>query len=727
MVIMRILFLVLLAAGQTVFAQNQLRVYIEDKILKEPLPGASVYFDSLKIGAAADLDGRIEITGIPNGKYDAKIACIGYEPRTVTLTFPSPESSQIKTYYLSPIELPAENIVVLSTTRNNGVEEDSPTRVEVLGKEEIDEEISIRPGNVSKLMGETSGILVQRTSPINGNVSFRLQGLPGEYTQLLKDGFPYFNGLSGGLSLLQIPPLDLRRVEVLKGSSSTFYGSGAIAGVVNLISRQPSETPEWNLILNRTSRKGTDIGSFYQATYNRIGISFLASQGLQDPVDINGDGFTDIPSFNQVTLNPKLIYGLSESDSLSVGLTSFFETRSGGDISAINNGPDSTHRYIEKNQTKRINTQLEYLKKLRMNILIRFKSSLNYIHRNIDVKNAYFSGSQYYSYSELSALFNMGNHTPVAGLNFVTDSFSGKTTGNSAGDKYTYSTSGFFVQDDWKIDPRLILQPAFRFDYHDKYGKFYQPHFSALYKYTSDGSIRLSAGTGYRTPTIDNTLSDREIVNGADIISANAPAEKSMGIELDLGYKYYRNPIAIKVNQAFFYTRVENPVIPADLYHNDSTGVVPGNIRRLFSRGLDTNLNIALDELNLFVDYSFTDVKTKSGDKEYSLFLTPKSKLNMTLTWEGEGSWRTGLEAFYTGSQQFDDSTRVDGYWVFGAMFEKIFHGLSIVGNVENIFDQRQTKDGPVVLPPYENPIFMPLYKPLDGIAANFALKMDLR
>ena len=108
-----------------------------------------------------------------------------------------------------------------------------------------------------------AGIQTQQVSATSANSSIRIQGLDGRYTQLLKDGFPLYAGFSGGLGLLQTPPLDLRQVEIIKGSSSTLYGGGAIAGLINLVSKTPEDKRELNFLANGTSAGGVDASSFY--------------------------------------------------------------------------------------------------------------------------------------------------------------------------------------------------------------------------------------------------------------------------------------------------------------------------------------------------------------------------------------------------------------------------------------------------------------------------------
>src|SRR4029077_11713968 len=121
---------------------------------------------------------------------------------------------------------------------------------------------NMRPGNVAMLLHESTGIQVQQTSATSGTASIRIQGLDAKYTQLLKDGFPNFDNFSSGLSVLEIPPLDLKQVEIIKGPASPLFGGGAIAGVINFISKTPKPKPAYIFILNQSNINQTNIGGF---------------------------------------------------------------------------------------------------------------------------------------------------------------------------------------------------------------------------------------------------------------------------------------------------------------------------------------------------------------------------------------------------------------------------------------------------------------------------------
>lgn len=268
---------------QHAFSQNTFKAIVKDEKTSETLPGVTAYIKSLKKGAPTDANGKLEIKSLPDGTFTIEFSCIGYKPYQLSESFPLTNPEKVTTILLEPVALEMGGITVAATRTNSRIE-DVPVRVEVLGSQEVNEETAIKPGNISKLLGETSGIQIQQTSATSGNVSFRIQGLQGQYTQLLKDGFPLYSGFSTGLSLLQISPLDLQQVEVIKGSSSTLYGSGAIAGIVNLVSKEPTEEPKWTVMLNQTHKGGEMLVHFIRTEMRNLELPSSPAKAHKKPL-----------------------------------------------------------------------------------------------------------------------------------------------------------------------------------------------------------------------------------------------------------------------------------------------------------------------------------------------------------------------------------------------------------------------------------------------------------
>jgi iron complex outermembrane receptor protein len=158
-----------------------------------------------------------------------------------------------------------EEEIIVQGTRTRRRVQDEPIRVEVITREEIEEKLLMRPGNIAMLVNETGGVRVQVTSPALGAANIRVQGMEGRYTQLLADGLPLYGGQASSLGVLQIPPTDLGQVEVIKGAASALYGPSALGGVINLVSRRPGDSVEAEVLANVTTRSGQDLTAYLAA------------------------------------------------------------------------------------------------------------------------------------------------------------------------------------------------------------------------------------------------------------------------------------------------------------------------------------------------------------------------------------------------------------------------------------------------------------------------------
>ena len=211
---------------------------------------ATVTVKDTPSSATTDAQGVAQLSNIPDGEQTIVIFSPGYETKELKLTFPI--MGQPETVVFLKVTNEVGEVTVVSTRTGREID-DVPTRVEAIDEEEVDEKTNMRPANVSMVLNESTGIKVQQTSATSNTQSVRIQGLDGRYTQLLKDGFPAFGGFSGSISLLDILPLDLKQVEIIKGPSATFYGGGAIAGVINFISKEPEDAPVTSMIFNHSS------------------------------------------------------------------------------------------------------------------------------------------------------------------------------------------------------------------------------------------------------------------------------------------------------------------------------------------------------------------------------------------------------------------------------------------------------------------------------------------
>jgi iron complex outermembrane receptor protein len=569
------------------------------------------------------------------------------------------------------------------------------------------------------MLNESTGIQTQQTSATSYNSSIRIQGLDGRYTQILRDGYPLYAGFSGGLSIMQIAPLDLKQVEVIKGSSSTLYGGGAIAGLVNLVSKTPKDERELLFMANGTSAKGLDLSSFYSQRFNKIGVTVFGSANYGSPYDPAHIGLTAIPKFERYTINPRLFF-YAKNTTGDIGISYITEDRTGGSTEYIKNNAAG---YFETNNTDRVTTQFGMTHKLGEHDYINVKNSYSRFKRLITIPNYQFDGVQQSSFTEATYNTQTEKVQWIIGANFLTDDFGEEKISSVSLRDYHYKTCGLFIQNTWTPAESITIESGIRGDYVNEYGFELLPRVSALLKATPKLTIRVGGGFGYKTPTVFNEEAER--IQFQNILPINnAINERSAGGNFDINYRTAIGDAGFSINQLFFYTRLNKPLIL-----NTTPG---GNFEfsnadgHIDTKGMETNLKFTYRDFKLFVGYTYADVKNHFNNIKTRFPLTARHRLNNVLMYEVEEKWKLGLEAYYTSEQKLNDGGRGKPYWVMGFMVEKLWKKFSLFINFENFTDTRQTRFDTIYTGSVNNPVFRDIYAPVDGFVVNGGFKIRL-
>ena len=707
-----ILILCLSLKAQT----SSLQIKVITEAENEPLIGATVYFEALEKGAVTNFDGIANFTGIPDGKHQIVISFLGFETLVEEIQVPSSEAL-IFSLKEAGNQLDA---VVLQSTRSTRTVKKIPTRIEFIGAEELGEKAVMNPTNISMVLRESTGIQMQQTSLSSGNTNIRIQGLDGRYTQLLRDGFPLYGGFSSGLSILQIPPLDLKQFEIIKGSSSTLYGGGAIAGLVNMVSKTPDEEPALDIMLTQTQALGSTANVFYSKRNEKFGLSLYGSGHYQKAYDPEDDGFSNLPKTTSISFNPKLFYYPSEKTTLWFGINGTYDDRIGGDITKIESGEDGVHQYTEENNSKRLSSQFVYQTQLDSLSSLELKNSVSFFDRNLIVPGLNFDGKQTNTFSEITYSRASEKTDWIIGANLYSSNFDENDDLSLQRDQKDL-TYGAFVNNIYDISDHWILETGLRADYNNDFGFFPLPRLSLLYKNDNGFSSRLGGGLGYKIPDI--FTEEAEYINFENVLAidkATVDAERSYGFNFDMNFQTRLfDKIGFSINQLFYATAIKDGLL---LNSTDNGFFRFENAPDvIFSKGAETNIKFTYNDFRWFLNYALIDTKLNYLPGNPQKPLTAKHNAGSVLMYESD-TWRIGYETYYTGKQFLSNGTETTDFVTMGLLLMRNFKFGSAFINFENFTDRRQSRFSPLVLPPHDDPVFPEIYAPTDGFIFSVGL-----
>jgi iron complex outermembrane receptor protein len=721
------IFIFYLLFNSIVFSQNSFTTILKDSLTNELLSSATAKIKGSNNGAIADREGKVTISNIPNGKQTIVFSFIGYEKLELELNFPL--SQVISFVYLEPVNREMEQVLVVGTRSNRSIAKIA-TRVEVL-TEEIDEAATMDPSKIAHLLTHSTGIQVQQTSATSNTANVRIQGLDGRYTQILKDGFPLYGGFSGSLSIMQIPPLDLRQIEYIKGGASTLYGGGAISGLINIISKEPT-SDETIFHVNGSHIGALDVNMFASRKYEKIGFTLLAQRNYHKAFDADKDGFSDLPELTKYNFNPKLVFYISDKNQLSLSGTFTSETRQGGDLKLLNEEtPTDSNFYSEKNEVSRITTQTKFDHRITENNTLTVRNSFNFFDRTLLIRPAFsqgdyrFAGSQVSSFSEFSYTSKKNKNVFISGFNFYTDDFKETPLQSIVLRNEEFQTVGAFANYVFDIGQKISIESGLRGDYVFNQKLHILPRVSALFKWTNKLTTRIGGGLGYRNASIFNQ--EAELLGYQNVLPINrntTEAEQSYGGNADISYRFnITEKIWVNINQMFFYTHLRNPLV---LQSNGSNFEFVNANGFTTSFGGETFFKLGFYDFVFFAGYTYTNATNHFDGTQSLLTLTPRHSLKGDLLYALPKKWRIGVDYELKSSQTLSNGYVTPTFWTYGAVVERYYKNFTFFGNVENILNYRQTKVASLITGPNNTPQFTEVWAPLDGIVFNFGLKIKL-
>lgn len=697
------------AAAQETHGRVAVQVAVQVTAEEAPVEDAVVRSGSA--AARTDAAGRA-VLRLAAGRRALTVRKPGFATAGVTVEVAAGRDTSV-VVALSEEAEELEEIVVTSTRTGRRIE-DEPTRVEVLAREEVEEKMMMTPGDVSMMLNETSGLRVQTTSPSLGGANVRVQGLRGRYTQLLSDGLPLYGGQSGALGLLQIPPMDLSQVEVIKGAASALYGSSALGGVVNLVSRRPGDEAERELLLNQTTRNGTDVVGFAAAPLSeRWGYTLLAGLHRQSEADVDGDRWADIPGYRRAVVRPRLFWGDGGGRSVFVTAGATVEERQGG-------GRVPAGIFPESLGTRRGDVGAVGRFLLGGDLLLTSRVSAMAQRHSHGFGGVAEDDLHSTGFGEAALSGSGGGHSWVLGAALQGERYDAEDV---AGFDYTYVAPSIFGQEEYSLAEWLTFSLAARVDRHSEYGTFANPRLGVLLR-PGAWTVRGSVGTGYFAPT--PFTEETEAIGLARVRPIEGlEAERARTASLDVG----RTLGDLELNATLFGSRTEHAI-----RLRETAGLLELANADGPTRTWGTEMLARYHREPFHVTASHTYLRSREDDPDRpgrrEVPLTPRHALGMVGMWEAEDVGRVGLEVYHTGRQALEENpyrTESRPYTILGLLAERRIGGVRAFINLENLLDVRQTRHDPLVLPARsaEGRWTTDAWAPLEGRVVNAGVRIE--
>lgn len=692
----RILLIVTLVVATRLHAQQPpsgtLNITVQESM--GPVAGALIRSDSRSV--RTDANGRARMV-LPAGQRTLVVTRAGYLTKSVTANVIADTTISI----IINVEMEGDEMVmememeelVVTATRIERLAGNTPVRVEVVDEMEVDENTLMAPSGITMLLNETPGLRVQSASPTLGTGSVRILGLPGQYTAMLADGLPIYGGAASALGPLDISPVDLSRVELIKGAASALYGGQALGGVINLISKRPTGRNE--VLLNRRTMGVTDAATWLSRRFSEnSGASLLVSGTMQERADPDDDGWSDQPRARRWSVRPRY-----SASNVFITAGYGYDDRQGGSA-VFREG--LMGRRIDMGATLRIPRTDSG------NIAMRLALSTNGRERTFGdgpVERDRISTG----FAELTRMMKMKRGALVLGAAVQADAYRNKL--NDSFD-HDWVTPGLFVTADRDVGP-VTLSASVRGDAHPEEGIEITERLAILMRPAPEWTVRLGGGTGFAPPT--SMTEDVEAIGLRAIQPSTISGERSYGVMLDINGRLLGSEFLVTGYGAFINDAIELVAVGDAA----NSGVLRNSTDQMRVGGAEAAAVWRFGGGKFLLTYGYANG---------NIPLINRHRLGGDLMLEKPGVYRVGIEAIYYGRQMLDDDPyrRTSKPYLYTmAIAMRQFGPLEIVANFENLLDVRQTKHSPLVRPSHTigGRRTTDVWAPLEGFMANVALR----
>ncbi len=616
---------------------------------EEPLAYANIALEGTPFGVASGEDGAFRLEGIPPGTYRLVISALGYLAWARQIEVGEGEALALGRIVLEPNILNLQEAVVTGTMKETYLK-DSPVKVEVISGRYLQQQGA--PTNLMESVALINGAQEVVACGVCGTNSISLNGLPGAYTAILMDGTPIYGNLAAVYGLSGIPRSIIERIEVIRGPSSTLYGSEAVAGVINIITKHPEEQP----LLSADVMGTTNGESFGNLTFApRLG-KWRAYTGIDygytnKYADKNEDGFGDFVNLNRLSFFTKWELERESGKAFSIFGKYYSESRRNGVEEFMQDGAWRNLRGSEEVYGESIFTRRGELfgtYELPAAVALKLDYSLSYHYQDSYYGADFYEAEQAIAFANLTLPLEVGRHSLLLGLTSRWQGYDDNTMATHQSPSRQF-IPGLFAQDEWKLNDNLSLLAGARLDHYQAHGLIFAPRLNLKYSFSDWTDVRFNGGTGFRI--VNLFTEDHAFISGQRevVIEESLQPERSYNAAANLHHVYLLGKSQGTLDIDLFYTYFTNKIIP----DYDTPGQIIYANTRGYARTMGASFNLSHQfpfSLSAQVGLNWQRATQAEPDADGQLRTQP---IEFAQQWSGVGAFnyrwkKTGLTFAYT-------------------------------------------------------------------------------
>ncbi|NGM60591.1 TonB-dependent receptor [Sphingobacterium sp. SGG-5] len=664
-----------------------------------PIESATISIEGTTLKTSSDAWGKFTLAYNAD-KANLFIRAVGYQPLQKKLS--KEDFSKQHTFALQEDNRNLEEVVVSGTMKEMS-KLDSPVPVEVYTAKFF--KANPTP-SIFDALQNINGVRPQLNCNICNTGDIHINGLEGPYTMVLIDGMPIVSGLSTVYGLSGIPQALIERVEIVKGPASTLYGSEAVGGLINIITKKPNNAPVLSADVYGTSwgEVSTDVAAKFNVGKRAQSLFGANYFNYQNPIDNNSDNFTDVTLQNRISIFNKWNFDRKDNRVFSLAGRYVYEDRWGGEMdwSKAHRGSDEV--YGESIYTSRWEFFGTYELPVKEKILFQF--SANGHDQNSYYGDMPFMADQYIGFGQLNWFKTLGKHDLLTGLAYRYTYYN-DDTGATVNASHTHLPA-LFVQDEITLHPQHKLLLGMRYDYNSIHGSIFTPRLN--YKWNSidkNNVLRLSIGNGYRVANV--FTEDHSALTGSRkvVFEEDLKPETSWNGNINFVKKIPAGSSFIGLDATAFYTYFMNKII-AD-YDTNPNEIGFGNLNgHAISQGVSLNIDVVFaNGLKILAGGTFLDVYSEEEGEKVNQLFTEK----FSGTWNAGYTFKNlGLSVDYTGNvygpmrlpllSEWDPRNEYSPWWSIQniQLTKSIGDKIEVYGGIKNLLNWTPNKGNPFII-----------------------------